>query len=219
MNKTKIEYLDYTWSPTVGCEGIGCAVRKVCWAEAQAKRQKQRCELCYSFVPHVHWERFKQPLAVKKPSRIGVSFSGEFFSEQIAENVRASLYMIMEKCPQHSFIILTKQPQNVSENKPPKNVWIGVSVNTKKDLWRLSSLRDIETSVRIVSAEPLLEDLTKIDLSGIGWLIVGAQTRPYLEPKEKWVWNLILEATAKKVPIFLKNNLHHANPIQEFPEP
>ena len=28
MNRTKIEYLDFTWNPIAGCIDIGCAVRK-----------------------------------------------------------------------------------------------------------------------------------------------------------------------------------------------
>src|SRR3990170_1961058 len=79
MNRTKIEYLNFTWNPIAGCSGIGCAVRKECWARAQSKRRKWRCTLCYVFKPHLHKERLHEPLQRKKSSRIGVTFSGDFF--------------------------------------------------------------------------------------------------------------------------------------------
>ncbi len=62
MNKTGIEYLDYTWNPLVGCSGEGCAVREHCWAMRQAKRRKHECQDCYDFKPHNHVERVEQPL-------------------------------------------------------------------------------------------------------------------------------------------------------------
>lgn len=167
------------------------------------KRQKI-CALCYKFAPHIHYERFNQPLERKKPARIGVAFMGDFYDG--------------EKAHWHTFIIFTKQPQNVDPGEPlPKNVWIGVSVNRKKDLWRIDELRQVQTSLRIISAEPLYENLGRINLEDIGWLIVGAQTKPLKQPKQSWIWNLIFQAAAYKIPIFLKNNLGHANPIQEFP--
>ena len=220
MHQTKIEYLTDCWNPIVGCDGIGCAVAKVCWARGQAKRQKHRCDLCYSFVPHVHFEREDEPLKRKKPSRIGVSFMGEFFTQNVADWVRYRLYMTMEKCPQHTFIIFTKQPQNIDLTEPiPKNVCIGVSVNTKRDLWRINVLRQVETSCRILSAESLYEDLEKINLEGIGWVIIGAQTRPNFQPKAEWVYSLSHQASELNIPVFWKSNLTTTyGKRQEFPK-
>lgn len=163
MNRTKIEYLNWTWNPTGGCSGIGCAVRDKCWARRQAKRLERYCKICPTFMPHVHFDRFDEPLHTKKPARIGVAFMGEFYDYAIAENVRASLYMQMERANWHTFIVLTKQPQNIDlDESLPKNLWIGVSVNRKDDLWRIDALSQIQTSCRIVSAEPLYENLGDI---------------------------------------------------------
>jgi len=223
MNKTKIEYLDLTWNPTAGCSGNGCAVGKNCWAYGIAKRNILKCELCRSFVPHVHYERFDEPLQRKKPVRIGVSFMGEFYDNEIAENIRAELYMTMEKAYWHTFIIFTKQPQNIDTDEPlPKNVHIGVTVNLKKDLWRIDQLRQVQTAVRIISAEPLYEELDGINLDGIGWVIIGAQTRPLLLPNYEWVLGLIQNAGRHKIPTFVKNNLEpimaRTPLLQQFPQ-
>jgi len=221
MNKTKIEYLDYTWNPIVGCSGLGCAVRKNCWAMGQAKRKKHDCDACYSFVPHVHWERLEQPLTLKKPSRIGVAFMGEFYDKEISESVRASIMMRIEKASQHTFVIFTKQPQNIDVDEPiPKNVWLCVSVNREQDLWRIDALRETNACVKGVSFEPLYERVDA-DLTNINWIIIGAQTRPNLQPKPEWIANLIQLARIFGAKVFMKNNLKpQPTPtlVKEFPK-
>jgi len=128
--------------------------------------------------------------------------------------------MVMEKASQHTFIILTKQPQNIDLTEPiPKNVWIGVSVNTQKDVWRIDVLRDVHTSVRIVSFEPLYEAIVA-SLKDVDWVIIGAQTRPLVTPKTGWVQNLIQSANLHQIPVFLKNNLKpewETKKYQEYP--
>ena len=221
MNRTKIEYLDYTTNPIVGCSGKGCAVSKVCWACGQAKRAKHRCDLCYQFVPHVHFERFDDPLKVKKPSRIGYCFMGDFFDEEISESIRAELKLVMEKAPWHKFIVFTKQPQNIDlDERYPANMWIGVSVNRQKDDWRIDALRQVPVSVRIVSFEPLLEHIDA-DLTNIQWVIIGAQRRPNIQPHYHWVADLVSYARIFRAFVFLKNNLYpRPTPIhyQEYPK-
>lgn len=208
MNRTKIEYLDYTWNPIVGCSGLGCAVVTNCFAKAQAKRHKNKCDLCYTFIPHYHLERFTQPFDRKKPSRIGVAFMGELFDEKLAKHLREQLFGIMRAVRWHTFIILTKQPQNIPENFPfPKNVYLGVTVNRKEDLWRVDILRKTTAKIKFISFEPLYEDLGILDLRGIDWIIIGAQTRPHLLPSLEAITNLTEVAINQGIPIFHKNNL------------
>ena len=217
MNRTKIEYLDLTWNPVAGCSGVGCAVRGKCWARAMAKRLGRYCEVCPSFVPHVHFERFDEPLQRKKPAIIGVAFMGEFYDKEIAENIRYSLYMRMEKAHWHTFFILTKQPQNIDLMEPiPPNVWIGVSVNRKDDLWRIDELRQTNALVKVVSFEPLYENVP-CNLENIDWIIIGAQTRPKLELKPEWIHELTALAWAYNIPVFHKDNLGLKFPLREFP--
>lgn len=191
----------------MGCNGVGCGVRMKCWARMQAKRQKHRCSLCYSFQPHVHWERFDEPLHRKKPAFIGVCFMGDFYDPRISDRVRYSLLLRMREASWHSFLILTKQPQNIDFDEPfPKNVCIGVSVNRKQDLDRIDRLRETSARWKAVSFEPLYEDIP-VDLKGINWVIIGAQTRPVVQPEPEWVDNLMMEAKHHEIPVFLKNNL------------
>lgn len=223
MNRTKIEYLDYTWNPIVGCSGYGCAVgHGRCWAARAAKRQKHRCSLCYQFIPHWHSERMDQPLKVKKPSWIGCCFSGEFFSMEIADWVRSNIYMKMLQAHWHKFVILTKKIHRIYPDEVPENCGIGVSVNLQKDDWRIQDLLFYEEiRLKIGSFEPLYERI-QVDLKGLGWIIIGGQTRPTVLPQKEWVMELIEQARKLEIPVFIKNNLAALFPgeqlIQEWPK-
>jgi protein gp37 len=233
MNKTKIEYLDYTWNPIVGCSGVGCAVAGACWAKGQAKRQKpgvdkngrdRGCQDCYDFKPHLHAGRLIQPFtAAVPPSRIGVCFMGDLFDDKVQVDWTQRIFETMQLAGMHTFICLTKQAHNLVRKETPKfprNVWMGVSVNRVCDTERIDYLRRCGAAVKFVSFEPLFEDVSQwwqglpcsrghfeLDLSGIDWIIIGAQKRPDVQPKKKWVANLIQAADRAGCKIFMKNNL------------
>jgi len=47
---------------------------------------------------------------------------------------------------------------------------------------RIVKLRSAKPAVAFLSIEPLLEDLRKIDLRGIQWVIVGGESGPGARP-------------------------------------
>jgi protein gp37 len=61
--------------------------------------------------------------------------------------------------------------------------------------------------VKFVSFEPLYEDLGDVDLSGIDWVIIGAQRRPNMQPTFNAVKSVISQAQTDGAKVFLKNNL------------
>lgn len=89
---------------------------------------------------------------------------------------------------------------------PLSNVWLGVSVEDRKfGLPRIEHLRRTPAAVRFLSIEPLLEDLGEIDLSGIGWVIVGGESglgarRMCVE----WVSSIRDQCVDARVPFFFK---------------
>lgn len=217
MNRTAIEYLQFTWNPIVGCSGVDCAVREACWAKGQAKRRKHKCKDCYDFKPHYHFERLDQPSEVKKSARIGVGFMGDIFDAAFSINMNQLLFSKMEKAFWHTFVCLTKQSKNLltfNQNWQsfPENIWMGVSVNRREDVHRIEDLKATDAKVKFVSFEPLYEEVTDLhhswlDLKGIDWIIIGAQKRPNLQPEQDWVSNLLSFAVTAGVKVFLKNNL------------
>jgi len=120
----------------------------------------------------------------------------------------------------HTFVILTKQPQNIPEGFDfPRNVWLGVSVNCKADLWRIDKLRETNAFVKFVSFEPLQEDLGSVNLNGVCWIVIGAQTRPNVQPKSDWVESLMLQCREHSIPIFMKSNLKgYSSLLHEYPQ-
>lgn len=150
---------------------------------------------------------------------------GDFFDEYWKSILgttlqpQRQLLAIMERAYWHTFIILTKQPQNIPFRYFPPNIWLGVTVNTRADTWRISELLRHNCEVHIVSAEPLYEPLDGVSLQHIEWLIIGAQTRPNIQPQSEWINNLIVEAKRHKAAVFLKNNIVQPYPLlQEFPK-
>lgn len=92
----------------------------------------------------------------------------------------------MEETPRHTYQLLTKRPRRAarmaSELPWPSNVWLGVSVETQDQLWRLDDLRNVPAATRSVSAEPLLGSPTGLDLTGMHWLIAGGESGPNHRP-------------------------------------
>lgn len=224
MNATKIEYLNFTWSPLVGCSGLNCAVWFKCWAKYQAKRRKHKCVSCYKFTPHSHLERLNQPLQVKSSKRIGLCFSADVFDKAFVGSLDLEMVVNMvEKAYWHWFINLTKQPQNIPEYFPFPENWVqGVSVNLKEDLWRIRVLQAKKAKLKMISFEPLYQDLMPFNnftLKGIDWVIIGAQTHPLKLPEKSWVDSILAQCKLKGIPVFIKNNLNaFGYKLKEYPK-
>lgn len=89
---------------------------------------------------------------------------------------------------------------------PLPNVWMGVSIDTRKHgVPRIDELRPIPSVVRFLSCEPLLEDLGQLDLGDIDWLIAGCESGPGARLCDvDWVRSLRDQCAAQKLAFFLK---------------
>ena len=69
------------------------------------------------------------------------------------------VFETMEKACWHTFQILTKRSKRLADLAPdlnwPPNVWMGVSIETAKYLWRADHLRQVAAAVKFLSLEPL----------------------------------------------------------------
>ncbi|MEN8194666.1 MAG: DUF5131 family protein, partial [Bacteroidota bacterium] len=60
-------------------------------------------------------------------------------------------------------------------------------------------------AIKFLSIEPLLEDLGKINLTGIDWVIVGGESGPKARPmKEEWAINIKQQCEEQNVAFFFK---------------
>ncbi len=148
----------------------------------------------------------------KTSKGIFVCDMGDLFGIGIPEDwTRAVLHMI-NKWPAHRFYLLTKQPQNLITFSPfPENCWVGVTVTSHEYFVEACRrLAQIKSPIKYISFEPLLTRIAPenlLELYGINWIILGAQTKPYKPPKIEWVREIVEAADKAGIPVFLKDNL------------
>lgn len=229
INQTKIDYLTHTWNPFVGCQQPAsvCAVHDHCWARSMAWRFGKTSSERH-FAPIFYPLRLHEPSKHKKPARIGVSFMGDLFSVPPEVSHLAEILTEVQACPQHTFVFLTKSPQNLVPIEWPDNAWVGTSVTDNATF--IGEMAGVQARVKFLSIEPLLtwkeddwhrdglpEAFTKL---GINWVIVGAQTRPTILPKLEWIRDIERATDRAGVPLFEKDNLKPLlgdNLRQEYP--
>ena len=177
--QSTIEWTEQTWNPTTGCTKVspGC---KNCYAEVMARRLHAMGAPGYEneFKLTVHENRLEQPLLRKKPTTYFVNSMSDLFHEAVSDKFLDRVFSIIETTPHHTYQILTKRaerlPEYFARRACPQNVWLGVSVEDKKyGVPRIDHLRKVDAHIRFLSVEPLLEDLGRINLSDIHWVIVG----------------------------------------------
>ena len=115
----------------------------------------------------------------------------------------------MNDCSNHIFQILTKRADRLyflsKELEWSPNIWIGVTVENKEVIERIDYLREIPSSIRFLSLEPLLGPLPKLNLKNIDWVIVGGESGANSRPIEKdWVIDIRNQCNNQDIPFFFK---------------
>ncbi len=207
----KIEWTEKTWNPSAGCTKIssGC---KNCYAETMAIRLQaigvEGYENGFSF--NLVQSRLSEPLKRKKSTVYFVNSMSDIFHKDMPEDYLNKIFNVIEKTPHHTYQILTKRAdrmlQYLSNREIPRNIWLGVTVENKKEgLPRIDMLRQLNATVLFLSIEPLLEDLGKINLTKIDWVIVGGESGNKARPMEKdWVFKIKQQCEEEDVAFFFK---------------
>ncbi len=220
MGKTHISWATDVWNPWVGCSKVsrGC---QHCYAERMAHRLQADPKVQgYEGVvdDQGHWtgkvnlllERFQDLLHWKKSRKVFVCSMSDPFHEAVPEGAIWNLLRVASRCPQHTFLFLTKRPERMVEvlqrytavNQAPSNAWMGVTIEGQKEaerrlplLWRVKTRLGLTT---FASAEPLLEKINLYTLDrypfcdssrcfkpiveAIDWLIVGGESGTNYRP-------------------------------------
>lgn len=211
MNRTKIEWTDYTWNPIKGLCPVGCWY---CYARRMYKR------FGWEDTIFMQESELYEPAKLKKPSKIFICSTIELFHLEVKFNTGA-IFNVIKENPQHTFQILTKFPENI-DRPMPDNVWLGVTITGEEGSWEKTAiLHKLKAKKKFISLEPFLEHRI-FDWEGIDWLIIGRLTghgRKY-DPQRDWIESRVKIMRNAGIPIFLKNNLKDIwkEPlIQEFP--
>ena len=140
---------------------------------------------------------------------IFVNSMSDLFHEDVSDEDVLAIFETMNKASQHTFQVLTKRSERVIALSPrikwTNNIWMGVSIENTASIYRCEDLKRTGAKVKFISAEPLLESISQIDLDGIDWLIVGGESGPQSRPMEEaWVEELRDLAKQHNVPFFFK---------------
>lgn len=211
---TQIEWTDATWNPVTGCTKItsGC---DFCYAERFSERFRgvpgHPFESGFDLM--LRPERLKQPLQWKQPRRIFVNSMSDLFHKEVPTSFIDSVFDTMEAGHWHTYQVLTKRSSlmmrylrnRYGSGRAPSHIWLGVSVEDKKNTVRINHLRNAPASVKFISFEPLIGSVGRIDLQGIDWAIVGGESGPRSRPMlEEWAIEIRDQCKAAKVAFFFK---------------
>lgn len=214
-----IEWTESTWNPATGCDqvSIGC---DNCYALTLARRLKAMGNPRYQvdgddrksgpgFGLTLHHDVVDLPRRWRKPRLVFVNSMSDLFHPDVPLSFIQDVFAVMRDTPQHTYQILTKRSQRLQafagELDWPENVWMGVTVETPRYAFRIDHLRQVPASTRFISAEPLLEQLPTLDLTGIDWLIAGGESghkARFMDPE--WARDLREQCNQADVAFFFK---------------
>lgn len=216
-----IEWAQWSWNPVTGCEH-GC---EYCYARDIAKRFYQ-----HGFAPTLYPGRLACPANTKLPkgaeNNIGLrnvfaTSMGDLFGKWVPKEWILAVLSRAANAPQWNFLFLTKNPARLTEFKFPKNAWVGTTVDTQARVKPAEkAFAKIDATVKFLSVEPLLEDLTFGHLDYFDWVIIGGGSRSSetdeYHPSRELVNHLHAQARAAGCKIYEKPNLLER--IKEYPD-
>src|ERR1019366_9502070 len=147
----------------------------------------------------------------------------DFFHEQ-ADPWREEAWDVIRRCQNLTWLILTKRPERILDCLPADwdggrsfpNVWLGTTCGTPKTYNRVDLLRKIPCTLRFLSCEPLIRDISDINLDRIGWILCGGMSGTLSKTNAmelQWAASLYDAAQNAGVP-FLFKQISHKKPEQ-----
>jgi protein gp37 len=231
---TSAEWFNVSWNPISGRCPNNCLDlegQEYCWmwrpktGIASRFKEKHEHALCLNEKILNH---------VPKTGRVLVGSSTDMFVDEVPEEWIKQVFRSVYRT-QHlgvHYFFLTKKPERYKdlvkhEIYPPIFQWFGTTYDgtekTKDNVEILKSLVDTASNTKFeyrkfVSFEPLLADPTGLDLSGIKWIIIGADSRKGKpKPPERWADYLIAEARRVGAMVLVKDNYGYSERIKEMP--
>lgn len=203
MNKTTINWCDYSWNPITGCNKIaqGC---KFCYAEEIANRfwgDRKFTDVQF------HPKRLNDPkLRSKKPLKIFVNSMSDLFHERITDKEIMQVFNEIQYAPQHTFLVLTKRIKRANDFDYTllPNLWCGYSASTNEDLFdNVYDLLNTNAKIKWLSIEPMLEPI--LGLPNVDWVVAGCESgKNRREFDNGWLMDLIEQCEITETPLWIK---------------
>ncbi|MDE1161910.1 MAG: DUF5131 family protein [Acidobacteriaceae bacterium] len=193
---TKISWAHHTVNWWIGCGKVS-AECKNCYAESLIENRmgKSFAERHYRIEAAMK-EAYSYDAEAKAAGKRAIVFTNSLsdFFDPAADANRAAAWAAIKNTPNLYWMILTKRPHLIADRLPAdwgdgwENVWLGTTCGSKKPykclhtgmimtpIDRVTALQAIPCRVRFISAEPLLTDISDIDLTGIDWVAVGGES-------------------------------------------
>ncbi|MFF7206253.1 DUF5131 family protein [Streptomyces sp. NPDC008141] len=218
-DRSAIEWTEATWNPTTGCDQVSAGCDN-CYALTLAKRLKAMGSAKYQndgdprtsgpgFSLTLHPEALRVPYGWKSPRTVFVNSMSDLFHARVPLDYVRRVFDVITDTPQHTYQVLTKRARRLrlvaDRLEWPPNLWMGVSVESAKELPRVDDLRQVPAAVRFLSCEPLLGPLRGLDLTGVHWVIAGGESGPRFRPvREEWLTEVRDLCDETDVPFFFK---------------
>jgi len=224
MQLSKIGWCDYSGGDlnfARGCTPVseGC---QHCYAKELAHRFARPFEATWDHaklerLTSKQWPSYSPKRGAPYSPMVFVVDTGDLFHENYGDMVilGALRRMILRRAV--TWIVLTKRAERMHEvvsklaaQRPdgllPPHIWLGVTAeNYVRMHQRLPILRDTPASTRFVSMEPMLGPMGPLNLDGLNWVIVGAESGPKRRPFDvAWAADVKRQCDETGVPFFGK---------------
>lgn len=222
--KSGIEYVDSSWNFLRGCT-IKSPACTNCYAARMSARfsgpgepyegvvERRNGKPIWTGAIRVVEKHLHDPEKWREPRITFVNSMSDTFHESVPISVLDRAFEVMERCPKHTFLLITKRPERMrvyvesryNGGSLPLHIWPGTTVESNEYRYRAQIVSEIPAAVRFLSCEPLLGDidlenfiapLTPADTGMerkrlIDWVMVGGESGPGARPMNpEWVRNI-----------------------------
>jgi protein gp37 len=187
-----ISWTHNTWNPWVGCDKVAPECAHCYIGRILPKQRREAWGTVYrtdTWESPWWWEQ--DCIRTGTAKRVFTCSLSDFFHAK-ADPWRREAWTIIKGTPHLAWLILTKRPELIEARLPHDwgngypNVWLGVSTGCRRTLNKMDTLRRIPATVRWISAEPLIEDISAdINLDGFHWVVAGGESGAGNE----YLWN------------------------------
>jgi len=215
-----IEWTDATWNIVTGCTKVspGC---DHCYAERFAERWRGVPGNYFGngFDLTLRPNMLERPGQWKEPKLIFVNSMSDLFHADIPDDYLDLVFDRMEVVDRHIYQVLTKRPERMRRyirrrygaTPVPRQIWLGVSIESNDYAWRAQMLREVNVPVRFLSVEPMLGPVNRVSLRGMRWVIVGGESGAGRRPMDpRWVRDVRDRCIRARIAFFFKQ-WHKAN--------